>query len=35
MFKILSSSSPEAIRDTGADEACKLEAYDATPTYEM
>ena len=35
MFRILSQSSPEEIRDKGADAACGLESLDATPTYEM
>ncbi len=34
MFKILSSSSPEEIKDQGAEGACKLESYDETPSYE-
>ena len=35
MFRILSQSSPEEIRDGGADAACMLESLDDTPTYEM
>ena len=35
MFKVLSESDPEEIRDTGADAACKMESLDDTPTYEM
>jgi branched-chain amino acid transport system substrate-binding protein len=35
MFKILSSSSPKEIEDTGAGAACGLEAYDTTPSYEV
>ena len=35
MFKILSQSSPEEIRDGGADAACQLESLDDTPSYEM
>ena len=35
MFRMLSQSSPEEIRDTGADEACMMESLDETPSYEM
>ena len=35
MFRILSQSGPEEIRDTGADAACNMESLDDTPTYEM
>ena len=35
MFRMLSQSSPEEIRDTGADAACMMEALDETPSYEM
>ena len=35
MFKVLSQSGPEEIRDTGADAACNLESLDDTPTYEV
>ena len=35
MFKVLSRSGPEEIRDMGADAACQLESLDDTPTYEM
>ena len=35
MFKVLSESGPEEIRDTAADAACKMESLDDTPTYEM
>ena len=35
MFKVLSQSGPEEIRDTGADAACMMESLDDTPTYEM
>ena len=35
MFRILSESSPEEIRDTDADAACMMESLDDTPTYEM
>ena len=34
MFKILTQSSPEEVRDTGANEACKLESYADTPTFD-
>jgi len=34
MFKIVSWSSPEDVRDTGADASCKLESYADTPSYE-
>lgn len=35
MFKVLSQSAPEEIRDMGADAACNMESLDDTPTYEM
>jgi branched-chain amino acid transport system substrate-binding protein len=35
MFRILSWSDPETIRDDAAPAACKMESYDATPTYEV
>ena len=35
MFRVLSQSGPEEIRDMGADAACRLESLDDTPTYEM
>ncbi len=35
MFKILSSSPPKEIEDTGAGAACGLEPYEATPSYEV
>ena len=35
MFRMLSQSSPEEIRDTGADAACMMESLDETPSYEM
>ncbi len=35
MFKILSSSAPKEIEDTGAGAACGLEPYDTTPSYEV
>ena len=35
MFRMLSQSSPEEIRDTGADAACMMESLDDTPSYEM
>ena len=34
MFKILTQSDPETVRDTGSQEACKLESYDDTPTFD-
>jgi len=34
MFKILSSSSPDSVQDKGAQEACKLESYDETPSFD-
>ena len=35
LFEIVDWSSPEQVADTGAEETCKLETYEATPTYEM
>ncbi|MEO7499586.1 MAG: ABC transporter substrate-binding protein, partial [Casimicrobiaceae bacterium] len=35
IFKILAKLPPNEVEDTGAAGACKLESYDATPTYEM
>ena len=35
LFRILSNAGPEEIADTGAPEACALESYDETPTYEL
>ena len=35
MFKVLSQSSPDEIRDTDADAACSMESLEDTPTYEM
>ena len=35
MFRILSESGPEEIRDAGADAACQMESLEDTPTYEM
>ena len=35
MFRILSWSDPDSIRDDAAPAACKLEPYEATPTYEV
>ncbi len=35
MFTVLSQSSPEDIRDNGADMECSLESLADTPTYEM
>jgi branched-chain amino acid transport system substrate-binding protein len=34
MFKILTQSAPEEVRDTGSLVACKLESYDDTPTFD-
>jgi branched-chain amino acid transport system substrate-binding protein len=34
MFKILNASPPEDVLDTEAEAACKLESYDATPTFD-
>lgn len=35
LFRILSQAGPEEIADTDAPEACALESYDETPTYEL
>jgi branched-chain amino acid transport system substrate-binding protein len=35
MFRILSWSDPESIRDDAAAAACRMESYEETPTYEM
>jgi branched-chain amino acid transport system substrate-binding protein len=35
MFRILSNSAPDDVRDDDAPQKCKLESYDETPTYEM
>ena len=35
IFKILTQSEPKDVMDTDAPKNCKLEAYDATPSYEM
>ena len=35
IFKILTQSEPKDVMDTDAPKACKLESYEATPTYEM
>jgi branched-chain amino acid transport system substrate-binding protein len=35
MFEILSHTAPDQVLDTAAAGACKLESYDATPTYEV
>jgi len=35
IFKILSSLPPQEVEDKDAPGACKLEGYDATPTYEV
>lgn len=34
MFKILSNSAPEDVRDTGAPGACAMESYEDTPTFD-
>lgn len=34
MFQILANASPDEVRDTGAPEACKLESYEDTPTFD-
>ncbi len=34
LFKIVNQSAPEEVRDTGAQEACKLESYEDTPTFD-
>ena len=34
MFKILSNSSPDEVKDAGAPGACQMESYDATPTFD-
>jgi branched-chain amino acid transport system substrate-binding protein len=34
MFKILTQSDPEVVRDEASLEACKLESYDDTPTFD-
>jgi len=35
IFKILTQSEPKDVMDADAPKACKLEPYEATPTYEM
>ena len=35
LFKIVAMESPEAIMDQASIEACKLESYEDTPTYEQ
>lgn len=35
VFRILSRAAPEEVADADADCACKLEPYEATPTYEV
>ena len=35
IFKILTQSEPKDVMDADAPKACKLESYEATPTYEM
>jgi branched-chain amino acid transport system substrate-binding protein len=34
MFEIVANAAPEDVLDTGAAEACKLESYDDTPTFD-
>ncbi len=34
MFEILTESPPDAVRDTSADAACKLESYEDTPSFD-
>jgi len=34
IFKILASVEPKEVQDTEADKMCKLESYDATPSYQ-
>lgn len=34
MFEILTQSAPEEVRDTGAQEACGLESYEDTPSFD-
>lgn len=34
MFEILTESPPDAVRDTAADTACKLESYEDTPSFD-
>jgi branched-chain amino acid transport system substrate-binding protein len=34
MYEIVAKSAPDAVLDTGAPEACKLESYEDTPTYD-
>jgi branched-chain amino acid transport system substrate-binding protein len=35
LFKVLAWSKPQDAEDTDAPKACKLESYEATPSYEM
>jgi branched-chain amino acid transport system substrate-binding protein len=35
VFKILSSAGPEEVADSDANSPCKMESYEATPTYEV
>jgi branched-chain amino acid transport system substrate-binding protein len=35
IFKILTQSDPKEVQDDDAPKACKLESYEATPTYEL
>jgi branched-chain amino acid transport system substrate-binding protein len=34
IFKILAQIDPKEVQDKDAPQACKLEAYEATPSYE-
>ena len=34
-FKIVSMATPEEVRDPNEARDCKLQAYDATPSYEL
>ena len=35
LFKILAQVDPKEVVDQGAQGACKLESYEATPSYEV
>jgi branched-chain amino acid transport system substrate-binding protein len=35
IFKILSNVDPKEVVDTDAQKTCKLESYDATPSYQQ
>jgi branched-chain amino acid transport system substrate-binding protein len=35
LFKVLAWSKPQDVEDTDAPKACKMESYEATPSYEM